>query len=177
MVGHGGSTCSAGSYLADPTSPHPLPLCCNCLFKSVPVYCLLWLVLQELMYCSHLYLELGQGCGCVKSELEFRYDLLCTASSSCFIQFLYSSPEHPAILCKVKLLFWYYPITLSIEDYPKGFWDSLNLITIFAQPSYSFAVCQTRGRLCQAWDNLDSETKHGQIHHWHGHWNIAPVES
>ena len=27
MAGHGGS--SAGSYLADPTSHSPLPLCCN----------------------------------------------------------------------------------------------------------------------------------------------------
>ena len=27
MLGHGGS--SAGSYLADPTSAHPLALCCN----------------------------------------------------------------------------------------------------------------------------------------------------
>ena len=27
MLGHGGS--SAGSYLADPTSPHPLAPCCN----------------------------------------------------------------------------------------------------------------------------------------------------
>ena len=27
MLGHGGS--SAGSYLADPTSPHPLALCCH----------------------------------------------------------------------------------------------------------------------------------------------------
>ena len=34
MLGHGGS--SAGSYLADPTSPNPLALCCNYPFSKCP---------------------------------------------------------------------------------------------------------------------------------------------
>ena len=36
MLGHGGS--SAGSYLADPTSPIPLHSAVIILFKSVPVH-------------------------------------------------------------------------------------------------------------------------------------------
>ena len=36
MVGHGGS--SAGSYLADPTSPIPSHCAVVILFKSVPVH-------------------------------------------------------------------------------------------------------------------------------------------
>ena len=47
MVGHVGS--SAGSYLADPTSPIPFPLCINCCdqhFKE------LILVLQVLLICG-----------------------------------------------------------------------------------------------------------------------------
>ena len=36
MVGHGGS--SAGSYLADPTSPIPSQCAVIILFKSVPVH-------------------------------------------------------------------------------------------------------------------------------------------
>ena len=43
MVGHGGS--SAGSYLADPTSPMPYHCDVIILFKSVPVHQLSWLAL------------------------------------------------------------------------------------------------------------------------------------
>ena len=43
MVGHGGS--SAGSYLADPTSPIPSHYVVIILFKSAPVYQLSWLAL------------------------------------------------------------------------------------------------------------------------------------
>ena len=43
MVGHGGS--SAGSYLADPTSPIPSHYAVIILFKSVPVHQLSWLAL------------------------------------------------------------------------------------------------------------------------------------
>ena len=46
MVRHGGS--SAGSYLADPTSPIPSHGAVIVLFKSVPVHQLLWLALKEL---------------------------------------------------------------------------------------------------------------------------------
>ena len=47
MLGHGGS--SAGSYLADPTSPIPSHCAVIILFQSVPVHQLSRLVLQELM--------------------------------------------------------------------------------------------------------------------------------
>ena len=43
MVGHGGS--SAGSYLADPTSPIPSHFAVIILFVSVSVHQLLWLAL------------------------------------------------------------------------------------------------------------------------------------
>ena len=43
MLGHGGS--SAGSYLADPTSPIPSHYAVITLFQSVPVYQLSWLAL------------------------------------------------------------------------------------------------------------------------------------
>ena len=43
MVGHGGS--SAGSYLADPTSPITSHCAVIILFKSVPVHQLSWLAL------------------------------------------------------------------------------------------------------------------------------------
>ena len=43
MVGHGGS--SAGSYLADPTSPIPFHYAVITLFKSVSVHQLSWLAL------------------------------------------------------------------------------------------------------------------------------------
>ena len=46
MVGHGGR--SAGSYLADPTSPIPSHYAVVILFKSVPVHQLSWQALQEL---------------------------------------------------------------------------------------------------------------------------------
>ena len=46
MVGHGGS--SAGSYLADPTSPIPSHCAVTTLFQSVPVHQLSWLALKEL---------------------------------------------------------------------------------------------------------------------------------
>ena len=46
MVGHGES--SAGSHLADPTSPIPSHCAVIILFKSVPVHQLSWLALQEL---------------------------------------------------------------------------------------------------------------------------------
>ena len=46
MLGHGGS--SAGSYLADPTSPIPSHCAVIILFQSVAVHQLLWLALQEL---------------------------------------------------------------------------------------------------------------------------------
>ena len=46
MVGHGGS--SAGSYLADPTSPILSHCAVITLFKSVPVHQLSWLALWEL---------------------------------------------------------------------------------------------------------------------------------
>ena len=46
MVGHGGS--SAGSYLADPTSPIPSHCVAIILFQSVPVHQLSLLALQEL---------------------------------------------------------------------------------------------------------------------------------
>ena len=46
MVGHGGS--SAGSYLADPTSPIPSHCVVTILFKSVPVHQLSWLALYGL---------------------------------------------------------------------------------------------------------------------------------
>ena len=46
MVRHEGS--SAGSYLADPTSPIPSHCAVITLFKSVPVHQLSWLALQEL---------------------------------------------------------------------------------------------------------------------------------
>ena len=48
MVGHGGS--SAGSYLADPTSPIPSHCSVIILFKGVPVHQLSWLALQELIF-------------------------------------------------------------------------------------------------------------------------------
>ena len=48
MVGHGGS--SAGSYLADPTSPIPSHCAVIILFKSVPVHQLSWLALKELKW-------------------------------------------------------------------------------------------------------------------------------
>ena len=47
MVGHGGS--SAGSYLADPTSPIPSQYAVIIIIKNVPVYKLSWLILKELM--------------------------------------------------------------------------------------------------------------------------------
>ena len=43
MLGHGGS--SAGSYLADPTSPIPSHCAVIILFQSVAVYQLSWLAL------------------------------------------------------------------------------------------------------------------------------------
>ena len=43
MVVHGGT--SAGSYLADPTSPIPSDCAVIILFKSVPVHQLSWLAL------------------------------------------------------------------------------------------------------------------------------------
>ena len=43
MVGHGGS--SAGSYLANPTSPIPSHYAVIILFKVVPVHQLSWLAL------------------------------------------------------------------------------------------------------------------------------------
>ena len=46
MVGHGGS--SAGSYLADPTSPVPSHFAVIILFKSVTVHRLSWPALYEL---------------------------------------------------------------------------------------------------------------------------------
>ena len=46
MLGHGGS--SAGSYLADPTSPIPSHCAVIILFQSVAVHQLSWLALQEL---------------------------------------------------------------------------------------------------------------------------------
>ena len=46
MVGHGGN--SAGSYLADPTSPIPSHCAVIILFKSVTVHQLSWLALKEL---------------------------------------------------------------------------------------------------------------------------------
>ena len=46
MLGHGGS--SAGSYLADPTSPIPSHCAVIILFQSVPVHQLSRLALQEL---------------------------------------------------------------------------------------------------------------------------------
>ena len=48
MVGHGGS--SAGSYLADPTSPIPSQYAVIILFQSVPVHQLSWLALQEVVH-------------------------------------------------------------------------------------------------------------------------------
>ena len=45
MLGHGGS--SAGSYLADPTSPIPLHCTVIILFQSVAVHQLSWLALYE----------------------------------------------------------------------------------------------------------------------------------
>ena len=61
MVGHGGS--SAGSYLADPTSPIPSHCAVIILFKCVAVHQLSWLALEELIlvrmwygpchYCLH----------------------------------------------------------------------------------------------------------------------------
>ena len=47
MLGHGGS--SAGSYLADPTSPIPSHYAVIILFKSVPVHQLSWLAPWELI--------------------------------------------------------------------------------------------------------------------------------
>ena len=63
MLGHGGS--SAGSYLADPTSPIPSHCTVIILFQSVAVHQLSWLALYELSFglevlhvfpldCSHL---------------------------------------------------------------------------------------------------------------------------
>ena len=52
MVGHGGS--SAGSYLADPTSPIPSHCAVIILFKSVAVHQLPWLALRVL--------KIGYGC-------------------------------------------------------------------------------------------------------------------
>ena len=49
MVGHGGS--SAGSYLADPTSPIPYHCAVIILFKSASVQQLSWLALKELITC------------------------------------------------------------------------------------------------------------------------------
>ena len=54
MVGHEGS--SAGSYLADPTSPIPSHCAVIILFKSVPVDQLSWQALKELihrLYCKN----------------------------------------------------------------------------------------------------------------------------
>ena len=50
MVEHGGS--SAGSYLADPTSPIPSHCAVSILFKSVPVHQLSWLALLRVKYPS-----------------------------------------------------------------------------------------------------------------------------
>ena len=54
MVGHGGS--SAGSYLANPTSPIPSHCAVIILFKSVPVHLLSWLALYELMWCIMMFM-------------------------------------------------------------------------------------------------------------------------
>ena len=59
MLGHGGS--SAGSYLADPTSPIPSHCAVIILFQSVPVHQLSSLALQELTNVYHVYNWL---CGC-----------------------------------------------------------------------------------------------------------------
>ena len=58
MLGHGGS--SAGSYLADPTSPIPSHCAVIILFQSVTVHQLSWLALQELNeFVSLITLNLG----------------------------------------------------------------------------------------------------------------------
>ena len=58
MLGHGGS--SAGSYLADPTSPIPSHCAVIILFQSVAVHQLSWLALQELnsMFICIMYLAI-----------------------------------------------------------------------------------------------------------------------
>ena len=56
MVGHGG--CSAGSYLADPTSPIPSHCAVIILFTSVPVHQLSWLALHTCVCTSTFILML-----------------------------------------------------------------------------------------------------------------------
>ena len=58
MLGHGGR--SAGSYLADPTSPIPSHCAVIILFQSVAVHQLSWLALWELknIYYSDIPSEL-----------------------------------------------------------------------------------------------------------------------
>ena len=55
MLGHGGS--SAGSYLADLTSPIPSHCAVIILFQSVAVHQLSWLALKELRYTFGEFLQ------------------------------------------------------------------------------------------------------------------------